>query len=200
MQDVKIRKEKLDRHFNPILNKWIEMLNKYNDTFTENPPLYSYGERATVSTLAGAAWKCNNYVLQERSVHKVNEQKEYPGWTDLWIFCDDSTEYVIEAKELVITLPLQEPRILNLSKTLRKIQQEAESSKEDPNQIGLGIVFVVPKIYKSNPSKTELLITNFINQLEEEKCDILCYIFPEKARNVNEEDYFYPGVILLAQA
>lgn len=191
----------LKEFFTPILTEWFQILDKYPTGTDEPDTLFWYNERAILSTLAGAAWRCGCYALEEYSSTKKKDGKTKKGRTDLWLQCDD-TEYTIEAKQEYVSISDQTARISQIiSEVLEAARRDAGQSKEDQIQ-ALGILFVAPYFPISSKNEADNLVKYFINQLNlVQECDLLAYFFSDEKHLVEEEDEknYYPGIALLGK-
>ncbi len=81
----------------PVLTQWLRTNRDYLEEYDCEDALYSYNERASIGTLAGAIWKCNGLALEEYSATKGKGDDKSRGRVDLY-FHYAGKEVVAEAK------------------------------------------------------------------------------------------------------
>ena len=196
---IQFYNQTLQRDLRPVLKAWLTIHQDFSKKVKDEDALYFYNERATLSTLAGAAWKCGFYALEEYASYKTKKRKLKNGRTDLWLRKNDHTEYVIEAKQVYVSMsPAASKTEDKIVTALDEAKRDAKASRNQKQ--GLGIVFVVPEIPPSKKAQVGEYVTAFIGKLEQIPCDLLSYTFVEDIDYLPEGDagYFYPGVALVA--
>lgn len=196
MNKVIVRTETFRSHFLPILKKWADIIEQYTNNYNNDDALYWYNERATLSTLAGAIWKenKNNFVLEEFRIDKRSKRDgNYKGRADMY-FTYGRKQYIVESKQIWVSISDRANITTNIiNKSLRDARHDAAKSRS-AEETALGITFVVPYIPVTEQSQQDNLIKEFITELCNVDCEILAYVFPEKANVFSEEGYLYPGV------
>lgn len=197
MKDIKIKNEKFEQHFQSILDRWIDLINHYTENIADKDAAYWYNERATLSVLAGAAWKCDYFALEEFCHPKATCKTSWNGRVDLWLQCKEE-QYVIEAKQIKVSIPPQRVTTLKrIQSALQRARRDVVCSAES-EQTGLGVVFVVPKIPLSHKSQAETLVSHFVQELEQIDYDLLAYTFAPESETTFGNG-LYPGVALLGR-
>jgi hypothetical protein len=194
--EVHIRNIRL-KHLEPLLWKWISINKSYSATFDDG--LYWYNERATLSSLAGAAWKCGEYALEEFHSDKSYGQDKWLGRADLW-FSWKRTEYLIESKQAYLSLSAHaEHSFEKITRALQAARKDATASKNSGKRY-LGVAFVVPYVPPSQMDNISSLLRTFIDELYEIDYDLMAYYFQNPSEVLKTEDgYGYPGVVMLGR-
>lgn len=191
-------KYKKFKQLTSLLLKWIKIQESYSKNYN-NDSLYWYNERATLSTLAGAVWKCGEFSLEEYRVTKKYRKEAWTGRADLW-FTWKNTEYQVETKQIWVSLSnkaYNSPRYIK--KALDEAIKDAVSSNERRQGHTLGIVFVIPYIASSEKEHLNKALKMFIKEIEQVDYDIMAYTFPPYCRSLHSDKYYYPGVVLVGR-
>ena len=93
-----IQKKKL-KILKPIIEQWLRINREYIEEGDYEDSLYMYNERSTVSSLAGAVWRCGGYAQEEYLATKGDKNNEISGRIDLF-FRFSHKNIIIEAKQL----------------------------------------------------------------------------------------------------
>jgi hypothetical protein len=175
-----------------------------------NPP-WAFGERALVSTLAGAVWLTGGRCLEERKSKKwfgrgeprVGDDDDYSGWRDLSIrapssmAADPPEAYAIEAK-------LHEPEVLRVStrgarSKLTLAKRAARRNRETHTRIGL--LFVVPRISARSADVARERGRSLREALwNDVQADFRVAVLPDESpRDPRHKTAYCPGVFLLGR-
>jgi len=100
--EIEIRNQEL-KPLERVFHKLIDLTEEFCRNVKNDAP-YWYNERANVSFLAGAIWRCGGMCLEEYASDKTWEKEKYPGRTDIWFYLDGK-EYIAEAKFGWIKIP-----------------------------------------------------------------------------------------------
>lgn len=142
-----VTKSKL-RGLNPLLNSWVDLLKDScrSDDYEDNP--WWYNERASLSTLAGAAWRKENWqALEEFSTAKrgrppksgVSSGRVKRGRCDLYV-AHRSTSFGIEAKQAWQSMG-SKVRCDHIARALKLAKRDAGNLKASDSDHRLGTVF-----------------------------------------------------------
>lgn len=158
-------------------------------------------ERASISTLAGAAWNSRGVALEEYASKKREGHQESLGRCDLY-FRLEGKGYIAEAKHCWLRAGVRADnmpiRILKyLTSACKDVKKNAPSLYR--NETLLGIAFIVPRIpseyeYEAVGNQIKSVQEALIMIAKEQKC-ALAWIFPRGARGMaaEDDDYIYPG-------
>jgi hypothetical protein len=167
------------------LKATFEILDRYIEYFRikESPDCpYQYGERATLSLLAGGIWRADpkNLAMWAFITYKGSCEAPIGGRGDLW-FVVNGTQCYAEAKESfdkidLASFNLQKARdltsLLHAEHCAASAAAEAEAAewrrqghKMLPCEIVLGILFVVPYLKKSRWNEREKLLNRYYDVL-----------------------------------
>jgi hypothetical protein len=158
-----------------------------------------YGERASVSQLAGAAWKMGGWAMQEYAWTRGPEDSH--ARVDLSVEHKGAgLRFVAEAKQIYPSLTSRRTTVVAaIDKAFKQASAQLdEIPKDDWDRVAL--VFVSP--YVDDVLDVEARIVEFISALHEIK-DTSVWTFPSWARKnaikSDVTDMFYPGAALLAR-
>jgi|WetSurMetagenome_2_1015567.scaffolds.fasta_scaffold447464_2 hypothetical protein len=152
----------------PVLEKWIEINQKYVNEFENKDTLYWYNERANVGTLAAAIWKSNGMAIEEYNDEKRLGGEKWQGRVDLFYKYNEK-EIISEAKILWLDYPT-ELNYINAIKYQLQSANDATRCSTTPygnKYEGIGILFIVP-YWKERNSKEQ-----FLNNLEHDINEVL---------------------------
>lgn len=207
------------RGLNILLKSWSEVVLDFCKSNDENT-CWWYNERATLSTLAGAAWRLRNgWIAIEEfstlkrpfSIHTNNNKnkRRKSGRCDLYV-SHGSTDFAIEAKQSWPTITAKSTYANDkVSKSMKNAIKDARDLTKDEADIRLGISFSAPRIAlklvakKNNPKQADQKLTReyvkcWLETCELGKYDAWAYIFPKKCDNLiplNGKNVF-PGILL----
>lgn len=201
----------------PLLRSWTEVVMDYcrSDKFEDNP--WWYNERASLSTLAGAAWRLKGWqALEEFSTTKRGTPKDSPngpvrekrGRCDLLV-AHGTTGFAMESKQ---AWPV-------LGKGLSRLNNAAEAAKKDAGNLTanqadhrIGLVFAAPYIPVKAVAKLDRLgntvvdttavhgfVREWIKEVRPQDYDAHAYVFPKRCQHFTAQKHpkVYPGVLLL---
>lgn len=194
---VKIRNKKFQT-LKPLLNEWVR-LHKLYSKIDDKDSLYWYNERANLSVLAGAAYRCNEFSLEEVGIDKERGGDKWRGRCDL-LFTWGKKDYAIESKQKFVSLgDRAKNSSVHIKKSLEDARREAVEVKTAADHY-IGLVFAIPYIPKEQSKDTERLLKRFIDEIDEVDYDIMAYVFPNSYRSLkNEHGYLYPGIVLIGR-
>ena len=131
----------------PMIEQWIKINREYIEEEKYEDALYLYNERSTVGSLAGAAWKCGGYAIEEYVAIKGKDKDEKNGRIDLLLNLSRKN-IIIEAKQLWLQLYNQSQNDIK-----EKIKQSLTSatndikktiSSNDYGDFNIGVTFITP--------------------------------------------------------
>lgn len=197
-------------HWEVLLVEWMAAMQKYHLVADDLP--YWHNERANVSILAAAAWRCGYVALEEFPDNKRNKKSETDndderdrlGRVDLWIGRPgDQNGELIEAKLHWLHKSTSSTIRSELQTGLNTAIDDARRTKTGKGPT-LGVTFFVPSFVADNnnpPADMERRLLEMIEHVEGMKASAKAWYFPEKFRQIQftENERFYPGVILLAK-
>lgn len=186
----------------PVLEQWLRSIRDYvrrtREWNPKNEPDYPYfyNERATLSSLAAAAWLSGGVALEECSAPKQGKS----GRADLWLLLDDKAAFAIEAKQLWIGIGTR----AHPSTSEETVKEALAAAKKDalklPKSWGypLGIIFVVPQAPKSDEEQIGHLVHGFLRRAIHPRIQGAWWFDSD----VGEADdgYLYPGVLLIVES
>lgn len=186
------------RAFHNLLHNWMDIIEKYisYNEFEDNP--WWYNERATISTLAAAAWATEGIALEEYSTEKGKKGRPWKGRCDLFLGLKTKI-FACEAKQAWCPISRHAKNsIINVRNTLKIACDDARKLDKQEGQ-RLGICFAVPYLPQKEKKYMEEQIKSWCKKLEEIDCDAYAWVFPKKVRylTASSKGYFHPGVAVV---
>lgn len=199
---------KLDKYVNSkkyrtiykILDCWTSVVvDKYLSHFEDEDNFWWYNERATISSLAAAAWLSNAIALEEYATRKGKPEEEANGRCDLYIGLKDEG-FAIEAKQAWCPIGKGAKNGLkNASDGLLLAIKDARKLASDEGN-RFGVCFMVPYLPKNQEPNIDKLLEGWLKNIESLDNSFIAWAFPEKARgHISPNGRIYPGVVLLAK-
>ncbi|WP_343290880.1 hypothetical protein [Vibrio harveyi] len=170
--EIKVKSRK--SHFKkirPVIEEWLKLNRDYIELAESVDNLYWYNERSTVSTLAGAVWRCGGFAQEEYSAEKGEGNKNRTGRVDLY-FHFNGVNVVCEAKQLFIYLPKNNQK--DIKKYLEDSLKEASNDLHDTTALsdyhhfGIALSFIVP--YKQPSEDIKNTKKELVNALDALDC------------------------------
>ena len=200
----------------PLLFEWIEVIKDYCQTSNGDNPWW-YNERATLSTLAGAAWRLKNWgALEEYSTDKRGkipgdggERLTSHGRCDLYVY-NSSSGYAIEAKQAWQGVSNRNEYV-RYGKAFDDANNDARHLGSDEADYRVGLVFTVPYVSIASVTRggciSDELIKERLNNFIEYVCgsdsegpelDAAAWIFPGDLKSyVNKNaGCIFPGIVV----
>jgi len=195
------------RHWSGMIEEWLLNIERYGRVTDGDVP-YWYNERANVSVLAGAAWRCGWVALEEFQTEKqepvpeegdVIDAKRWKGRCDLFI-CSDVRSDTIEAKFKWLSLNSRDIEGQS-SQLLDKALSDAHNTSCGESIHAVGVAFIPFYIKEAALSEDiDELIDGALDEMKKIGADLIAWCFPEFMRdNVSEKGYIHPGVVMLAK-
>jgi hypothetical protein len=160
-----------------------------------------YGERASLSVLAGAIWRSGGIALEEYSVTKTRRREDgqkglIQGRNDLY-FRIGRHDFVLEAKAAWPKLRSKEP-LKDITVALENAERDVESVQQERVR-RLAVAFIAPSYPKGYEEKCDSLIDSWISELRGLSGVAAAWIFPDGARQLFSKDagHYYPGAAIV---
>ena len=204
------------RGLNPLLKNWVMLLEDYCKAHGYNDNPWFYNERATLSTLAGAAWRLNSWTaLEEFSTTKWGgKQKEggvesgslRAGRCDLLV-AHRSASFALEAKQAWQPIGPRIKPFGRMDKAVAAAKGDTRALTLDEADVRLAAVFTVPFLsvasVRNNDDKVDAAlvlseIDKWLSQLKQRQHDAIAYYFTPKCSAMISADgkRLFPGVVL----
>ena len=157
-----------------------------------------FNERAAVSVLAGAIWRCgqHHYAFEEfkdRKIDKHSPSGKRKGRVDLY-FDIDGTKFIAEAK---ICWPRIDKKIDSetIERPVRAALRDvnADQNCRLPVEERLGIVFAVPSILIKNRKKLDRRLKKWTDSMKTVG-EARAWTFPKELRLAKGNNHYYPGI------
>lgn len=202
------------------MEEWLLLIERFSRVSSDASFLYN--ERANVSLLAGAAWRCGMIALEEFSHEKAQEDdSDAPdadikskdkvvksGRCDLWMMGASGKDEIVEAKINWLSLDnqkLQEVASKYLSNACKDAIKTI-SARDIPDTKGIGVLFLpvylkVSKIVNDPNKSIESFIENAIVNITKIDADLISWSFPRATRDLKGVDdrNYLPGIFLIAK-
>ena len=181
----------------PLLKKWVTTNIDVVRHWQGDLPWW-YGERASTSVLAGAAWRIGGSAFEEFAADKKTGKKRRPtfrGRVDLYLKVGRQ-QYIAEAKYCWSGATSVRPATTqNLT---NRLQEAVEDIRIVPRngQRKLGILFATPYIAKSRKARVDELLNTWIAAMTSVKCSCSAWVFPAESRYISGQA-ICPGAALL---
>ena len=198
VQGVHIQDEKL-APLRRVFEEWIRTIRQYaaRTRSALGSPDYPfwYNERASLGSIAAAAWLANGVALEEYSARK----REARGRADLWILIDGE-RFAIEAKQAWPSigtraqgLPAQDSRKwLNAAKRAAR-----ELSKDEGLRVGL--VCIAPSLPEGEINQLESLVRDFREEVSRVGAAMVWWFDLRQPPGDDADRRLYPGVLILLE-
>lgn len=209
-----------DRDLSKLLKAWIESVRRYQRVFPGDKSWW-YNERATLSTLAGAAWSLPGWIaLEEFSTKKrgkipspsVESGELRPGRCDLLI-SNQRLSYAIEAKQAWQRIGRNGSGLNTMRKAQRAAWHDCWYLKGESNR-RLAVTFVVPTIRmkQAQGDRVDGICQQTVDEIVQrwlEDCGDFsstpnrrtsyAWIFPKQGKHVQESRAHFPGVVMILE-
>lgn len=206
------------RGIHPLLSEWITVVKDYcaSDRYQDNP--WWYNERASLSTLAGAAWRLPGWsALEEFSTTKRGNNSGRPidpgkivrGRCDLYV-SHGSTSFAFEAKQVWQSIG-RRSRADHVPDALSRAVHDAGNLTADQADHRLGVAFVVPTLPLSevlapgtgrrrtpDAIKVRECFVDWIKTQDLDSADAYAYVSPARCEHYTSGKHatrVYPGVL-----
>lgn len=218
--DYKVKNKKKMAHWSPLMEEWLLLIERFSRVSSDAS--YLYNERANVSLLAGAAWRCGRVALEEFSHEKIHEEDSEisdgtaklkakatkSGRCDLWMMGQDDKDEIVEAK--INWLSLDNHKIPEVaSKYLSNACKDATktmAARDIEGTKGIGVLFLpvylkVSKVENDSSKSIESFIDNAVENIIKVDADLISWSFPRGTRNLkgSDERNYLPGIFLIAK-
>ncbi len=170
----------------PVLIQWLKIHREYIEEFSCEDALYWYNERANVSTLAGAMWKCGGFALEEYSSLKgEDDDTQKKGRVDLYLY-NHGKDAICEAK--MKWLFLCKNQRLDFPDALEKTIQDAVNSLNETlaaypeKTYGIALNFVTA--YHKNGEDVSNSLEKLWTSVKKSKCSFYALFENDSGNNI----------------
>jgi len=178
--------------------EWVTLQERGARIWDREDALWWYGERASLSTFAGAVWRAGGIALEEYQTekHVSRRRGNRYGRGDLYLKVGRE-EYILEAKQVWCSVGSGARNSLKrVSAALRSATQDVKRAKSYGER-RLAAVFVVPMIPKLRSGDIDARIAWWLEEVRGIDFTYLAWAFPPNARDLFDEGTLYPGVCVL---
>jgi len=190
-------------HWVELLEEWCMIHERYC-RLVEEDAIYWSLERANISALAAAAWRCGWAALEEFPQSKRQRRSRFFGRADLFLQSPRSQDYV-EAKFAWLSVKGTARGIDAFLKALLDALTDARNLDLPSGRARrIGVAFAAVYSPKGNQKAVSELLSSVFDRLQAADFDAAAWCFPPTARMLTWKDHHttkvYPGVILLAKS
>lgn len=160
----------------PVLAQWLRINRDYIEEMGCLDSLYWYNERANVSALAGAMWKCGGFAIEEySSIKGGDETVQKNGRVDLYLY-NHGNEAICEAKMNWIFLCERQRRSFSdtLSNAMQVSMDELNKTLE-PFTDAFGIALNFIATYSKDGENVSDSLENLRYAVENSKCSFYAW-------------------------
>lgn len=206
------------RALRPVLEAWIDAVHRYCELQEHDDAPWWFNERASLSTLAGAAWAWRDWAALEEYATtkkrvmpkgKVDEgglSPERNGRCDLLIL-GRSTNFAIEAKQAWQSIGSRSEGVANIHKAMKRAWRDAGDLHLDEGDHRLAATFVVPYVPKKSigDGHPHGLVRQWLDSspfdMDDRTPAALAYVFPKDYGSFETRDKkgYFPGVVLVIE-
>jgi hypothetical protein len=186
-----------NRLLHPILASWTSTVEAYVKRLGHNDAPWWYNERATIGSLAAAAWAAKAVALEEYSTQKGKDASSYSGRCDLRIHAR-SGSLACEVKQAWCGVGRRAKNgHITVKEALRRACADARSLTKNEGR-RFGVCFAVPHLPPRDEDHIDTQLKIWLQQLSEIDYCSIAWVFPAKSRKLqNWRGYYYPGVAVL---
>jgi hypothetical protein len=194
------------RSLKPVFEQW-QKLSSSPEWLNAGDVPWWYGERASLSSFAGAVWLSGGWAFEEFGAYKKTIRRGKAKW----ISGRKDVAFRVGRKYFLAEAKQYWPRFTkdNADVAVGELIKSLDAACEDVRKVSergytrMGMVFAVPSIHKTKVGYLDTNLSNFIEGLMDHKELTVAYTFPKKARKIKAEkpyhERIYPGVILIAR-
>jgi hypothetical protein len=194
------------RILKPVFTQW-QKLSSSSEWLNAGDAPWWYGERASLSSFAGAVWLGGGWAFEEFGAYKKTIYRGKSKWMNGRVdiaFRKGRKYFLAEAKQYWPWLNRNNADVV-VSEVVRKLGAACDDVRKvsEHGYTRMGMVFVVPSIHKKKEEYLDNSLSILVEMLMSRKELTVIYAFPKKARKIKAEkpyhDRIYPGVILVAR-
>ncbi|SPJ33409.1 hypothetical protein [Kushneria phyllosphaerae] len=213
-----------DTELHALCQSWIECLERYSSLHARyeiDDNGWWHNERASISLLAGAAWKLGWVALEEfgtnKRGHKIpsEERGERVGRCDLYL-SSEKTSFAIEAKQAWQRIGERSAPFADAENQMQKAWQDSGYLHSHEADRRLAVTFIVPHLPISQVKNSDAgqvdahKLRNHVNEWLEQVGDFqrlrgkatrYAYYFPTDGHRYTNEytGRIFPGVVMVAE-
>nr|WP_313404125.1 hypothetical protein [Pseudomonas sp.] len=208
-----------EREVRALLKSWVQMVERYCTQHKNQDNPWWYNERASLSTLAGAAWSEGWSALEEYSSAKrqkapadgVESGDTRLGRVDLFVMSLKGTSMTFEAKHAWQRIGPRADRLRYVHKGMKAAWEDSNSLIRSHSDRRFAATFVAPSMALSDipdDNRQELVMKQLNQWLKETgeftrkggKPPFFAYVFPSIGDNCFDfRNRHYPGVVLILE-
>lgn len=215
---IKVRTSRRLLGLHPVLSSWTEAVMDFSKQATHENNCWWYNERASLSVLAGAAWRTKGWTaLEEFGTTKrakvpdgeVDHGRLARGSCDLHIE-SPSNSYAIEAKQAWQCIG-RNARVDRMTKVMGKAKQDAGNLSRDEGEHRLALTFVVPYMPLSQVGERRLrmapgidevvvreAVVKWLDRVDFSAFSAFAFVFPKRSSGYynEKENLVFPGTLI----
>lgn len=182
----------------PILKEWIALNTRIGKEWAAvGDAPWCHIERALVSLLAGAIWRCRGDAFEEYSEKKPGKNRSQKERIDLW-FSISGEDFKVEAKQCWVRCHPRIKALNTVNNAMKNACRDAETLDPDGMRL-LAIVFGAILIPQKQGSALRKSINRSIKLAGQKQinADAHAWVFPElNPPPTSPDGYVVPGIIM----
>lgn len=185
----KINNESLN-WLEPVIIQFLKLHRDYLEGYSFEDSLYWYNERANISALAGAVWRCSGFALEEYSAEKGSGKEISNGRIDMYFSLADN-ESVIEAKQH--WLNIHSSKNADYNKAIVDTHNDAKKEitrtmGQKTTEQGLAVTFIIPHWKTDKDAEIGESIKMVRNVILGFDSDISIWLHNETGKSLKNDD------------
>ncbi len=184
-----------------MLSEWQNCLSRFCTAIVADAP-YWYGEQTNIALLTGAALRLEKWhALTEFAAKRTGTRNAF-GRIDAWLY-NEKEEYYIEAKQLWLELPIEDPKQY-IEHSLQRALDAAETIILDETIVHahrIGLLFVCPRYKAVDEAQAAAQFEQLSQVMQSSEYDAVASFFSNTNRAYKSQrtKKFYPGIVLIAK-
>ena len=215
---IKVKTSARLRGLHPVLCNWTEAVMDFSKQANHDDNCWWYNERASLSVLAGAAWRTKGWTaLEEFSTTKralvpdgeVDHGRMSRGRCDLHIE-SPSNDYAIEAKQAWQCIG-RNARVDRMARAMDKAKKDVGNLNRDEGEHRLAVAFVVPYLPLRQVGERHLrkdpdidqtavreAVTTWLEKVDFSSLSAFAFVFPKRSSGYFNESQklVFPGTLI----
>jgi hypothetical protein len=199
LRGYKITNRKGLKHWEPLLEEWLLLIERYCRVGAGEDAPFIYTERANIGLLAGAAWRCGWIALEEFQYEKGYRNKpKWNGRADLYLGSENKEE-IIEAKFDWLSLYSSKNALRRAGIVLTRAIKAAKVTRGGNSNLNCVAVAFLPAWLPTK--KSDILEKNIEETIAEfvgANFHAIAWCFPKEYRwTESSKGNYTPGVVLV---
>jgi hypothetical protein len=185
-----------DGPLDDVLWEWIALVERSVRMWSGEDVPWWYGERTSISTLAGAVWRAGGIAIEEfPSTKRETRERSARGRGDLSVRLG-RRDYLFEAK-LVWSLVGRRDPATALASSLDQARRDARRCRRPYGERRVAALFAVPYVSRVDSKSIDDVLEQWLARMPTIRPTRSAWVFPESSRRHAWKSHLYPGSALL---